>query len=395
MKALPNHLLLSASANLIRKSIYTLIYSLVLIVLIFIDCKAQGIPVFAAQAKLIKPQLYNPYTAVRCTVQDKTGNIWFGTTGAGVYRYDGKTFTNFTEKDGLLNKTVFSIIEDKSGNIWVATDDGAYRYNGKKFSHFPILGMDEINYNFFHEAYLFRGAVKAKQNRNPIFCMLADKVGNIWFGSGKYGLCRYNGQSFTNINYVNENWRMIPKDSVISDDEYYKQAIQSLYEDAGGNILFSSISYGLFKYNGKTITKMKTDKAIKGGVFFMTGDKEDKIWFAANGNGVYSYDGKSIENLTKKDGLCMAMVTCILADKKGNLWFGTTYADELGKTKGCVSRYDGKTITQFPLDGLENTSIWNIFEDRSGNIWFGARNLSLYHYDGHSFTDFTEKPAKQ
>jgi len=38
---------------------------------------------------------------VHCGLQDKTGNLWFGTTGDGVYRFDGKLFTNFTMKDGL------------------------------------------------------------------------------------------------------------------------------------------------------------------------------------------------------------------------------------------------------------------------------------------------------
>ena len=36
---------------------------------------------------------------VGCELQDKTGNLWFCTSGEGVYRYDGKSFTNFTTKD--------------------------------------------------------------------------------------------------------------------------------------------------------------------------------------------------------------------------------------------------------------------------------------------------------
>ncbi|MBK6381116.1 MAG: hypothetical protein IPF72_16110 [Chitinophagaceae bacterium] len=32
--------------------------------------------------------------------EDKTGNLWFGTWG-GVSKYDGQAFTNYTEKEGL------------------------------------------------------------------------------------------------------------------------------------------------------------------------------------------------------------------------------------------------------------------------------------------------------
>ncbi|GAB2558355.1 two-component regulator propeller domain-containing protein [Spirosoma aerophilum] len=68
---------------------------------------------------------------------DKTGNLWFGTTGEGVYRYDGKLFTQFTKQDGLSSNTVWCLVEDRAGNIWVGTRNiGLYRYDGKTFTSF-------------------------------------------------------------------------------------------------------------------------------------------------------------------------------------------------------------------------------------------------------------------
>ncbi|MBI4646365.1 MAG: hypothetical protein HY738_07180 [Bacteroidia bacterium] len=58
---------------------------------------------------------------IQCILQDSKGNLWFGTQGGGVTRYDGEMFTHFTEKQGLSNNSVWSICEDKSGNLWFGT----------------------------------------------------------------------------------------------------------------------------------------------------------------------------------------------------------------------------------------------------------------------------------
>jgi ligand-binding sensor domain-containing protein len=68
-------------------------------------------------------------------IEDKKGNLWFG--GDGLTRYDEKSFTCFTEKDGLFNRSVWSILEDNSGNFWVGTrETGLYLNDGKKFTKF-------------------------------------------------------------------------------------------------------------------------------------------------------------------------------------------------------------------------------------------------------------------
>ncbi|MDB4919162.1 two-component regulator propeller domain-containing protein [Mucilaginibacter sp.] len=77
-------------------------------------------------------------------LEDRKGNFWFGSVGSGVYYYDGKSFRNFTTKDGLLNNDVGSIYEDKKGNIWFGVFGGASRYDGKSFRNYIING-DAMN----------------------------------------------------------------------------------------------------------------------------------------------------------------------------------------------------------------------------------------------------------
>ncbi|HEX3532207.1 MAG TPA: two-component regulator propeller domain-containing protein [Thermoanaerobaculia bacterium] len=68
--------------------------------------------------------------------QDQAGIIWAGTAGGGACRYDGKTLTCYGEKDGLGNLYVQSILEDTNGQLWFGTSGGVYRFNGKTFTNF-------------------------------------------------------------------------------------------------------------------------------------------------------------------------------------------------------------------------------------------------------------------
>jgi ligand-binding sensor domain-containing protein len=75
---------------------------------------------------------------VGCQLLDKDGNLWFSIRGEGAYRYDGKSFINFTTKDGLCNNNVGSIIEDRAGNILLGTSSGICKYDGNKFTKYPV-----------------------------------------------------------------------------------------------------------------------------------------------------------------------------------------------------------------------------------------------------------------
>jgi ligand-binding sensor domain-containing protein len=76
-------------------------------------------------------------------MEDKTGTLWFGAQTGNMFVYDarlhgdpdsyrdgqGKTFTVLKDKDGKTFKNVWSIIEDKKGNIWFGDNNGLWRYD--------------------------------------------------------------------------------------------------------------------------------------------------------------------------------------------------------------------------------------------------------------------------
>lgn len=67
---------------------------------------------------------------------DRQGNLWIGTFNGGVSIFNGKSFTNFSTGQGLVHKTVWNFLEDKTGIIWIATRGGLSRFDGKQFMNF-------------------------------------------------------------------------------------------------------------------------------------------------------------------------------------------------------------------------------------------------------------------
>ena len=118
--------------NALAKPLYYLLFLSVL----FTSCNGQdnttaltekvneSIPLKTGYPKISKNKATSEHQSVYCSLQDKAGNIWFGTSGDGVYCFDGKLFTHYTVKDGLSHNNVYCLLEDKVGNIWFGTTDG-------------------------------------------------------------------------------------------------------------------------------------------------------------------------------------------------------------------------------------------------------------------------------
>ena len=322
---------------------------------------------------------------VGCQLLDKDGNLWFSIRGEGVYRYDGKSFTNFTTKDGLCNNDVTAIIQDRAGNILLGTKNGICKYDGTKFTKYPV--PDTLS----------------------ITCMLEDKDGNLWFGVMNKGVYQYDGTNLTNFLYKYEHPFF---------GEKREKHISDIIQDKSGNIWFSSWNGGgVCKYDGKifkhylpSIDYYKTNQDKRRSdntqnslnfisdnnsfipsqeyisddmIFSMMEDKAGNIWFATRNHGACRFDGKIFTGFRTKEGFLSSNAYAMLEDKKGNFWFTTE--------KGGVWCYDGKTIKNYnKKDGLINNAVMNVLEDKEGNLWFGTKWFGLSRYGGKTFTTISQ-----
>jgi two-component system, sensor histidine kinase ChiS len=329
-------------------------------------------------------------------LQDKSGNLWFGTFGGGATRYDGKSFTHFTEKEGLSNNIVRSIIQDRSGNIWFGTYGGVSKYDGKLFTNFTKktgLSNDTINsilqdrdknlwfctdgggVSKYDGKSFTIFTEKEGLSNNSVQTILQDKRGNLWFGTTE-GVCKFDGRYFT---------RFTQKEGLSNN------LVLSILEDKIGNIWISTFGGGVSKYDGncsvaglKYFTQLtEKEGLINNTVYSSLQDIYGNIWFGTDG-GVSKYDGNIFTHFTKNEGLSENIIYSICRDKSGNLWFGT-YG-------GGAIKYDGKFFAQYTeKEGLSGNYIWYIFKDRSDNLWFGTDHKGVTKYDGKYFTHFTEK----
>ncbi|WP_461100190.1 ligand-binding sensor domain-containing protein [Telluribacter humicola] len=321
----------------------------------------------AGQPKLIKTQGSQKSDNVNSSLQDKAGNLWFGTTKEGLYKYDGKAFTQFTVANGLISNGISSIVEDKDGKLWIGTEDGLCLYDGKTFSKVEIPLRKNLPPNKY-------------RNTHNVFSIMQDKSGKLWFATID-GVYVYDGKSFTPFIIKEDGGGFMSSN----------HNVEYILEDKAGNIwLGGRNNEGVFRYSGKSITNFKiTDQKEWNWAFPALQDKNGTIWFN-NWSGAYRFDGKSFTRVAKKDGLTNDIVIRIIEDKKGNLWFGC--GSTRGLSNGGICRYDGKTFTCLTTgDSRINNDVWTILEDRKGHLWVGTRNTGLWSYDGKLFTYFTEK----
>ncbi len=283
-------------------------------------------------------------TNITSICQDKSGYIWIGTEN-GLNRFDGYKFTVYKNNPQDSTSLMFNIVNkvfcDKSGNLWVGTNTGMQLYNDITDSF--------VKYN----SPVFERA------RISDICQLPD--GRVLVGTAGFGLFQADSASHT---------LTLLKDYEANDaDKYFGhllvEADGSLWKD--GNKEF-----GLIKHGPRP--QVFTDLHDPPMAFAEFGDKV----LIMNRHQLSAYDkGKFLDNYFDVSEVASLNphYWTVMRDHTGNIYIGTRGSGLLWIPKGSrkVQRY------QFNVAGINmNTStVQTMFEDRQGNIWVGCWHKGL------------------
>lgn len=308
---------------------------------------------------------------VYCGFMDSKGDLWFGSNGNGLYRYDGSTMLHYTESEGLSNNQVCAITEDREGNLWFGTAKGLSRYNGKKFLSLAILQSDTSS--------IWLDKVYPVVNPNQVMALCEDVEGNLWIGTNGADVYRYDGKTFT---------RYLSELGMVYEDGKQHNIVLSITEDLSGNLWFTSLSHGgVSRFDGENFTHfMPIDGLSDDFVRTSFCDRAGDIWIGTHGNrngGLDRFDGESFTQFHKTDdGFYHNNVLCITEDRSGKLW--------LGSGTSSLATFDGKHFHEFKSPAGETFDlILCLVEDQNGDMWFGG-GQGLWKYDGAKVFDMTQ-----
>jgi ligand-binding sensor domain-containing protein len=173
---------------------------------------------------------------VMAMLEDREGNIWFGTDGEGAHRWDGEGFTSYTAREGLGGNMVRSIARDRMGRVWVGTEGGG------------VSRLDGDSWRTF--------TTKDGLAGDRVWEIREDRDGNMWFSTLGEGACRWDGKEFRAFGVAQGlvvNELPCPCGSGFTYGTCHGPGgghVQEIFEDRDG-VLWFGCSGGLFRLEGE------------------------------------------------------------------------------------------------------------------------------------------------
>ena len=274
----------------------------------------------------------HPLGRVYGITKDSKGNYWICSKDHGLFKMTSKAGGGWSlkrynhiddDKWSMSANSAYLAIEDKEGNIWVATYGGGVNILTKRDGKEVFLNGDNEMRKYPHKSHL------------KIRALALDKYGNVWAGSTDGILV------------------MSYKDRKIS-----IEPLQS--PDDPEHVLMCN------------------------DVVCLARDKEDNMWVGTMGGGIGRTIGQDqqgrwlFDTYDASSGLPSEEIRSIIFDIHGNAWFGTDHII-------CSFDTKKKIFTTFSsLDGVDETML---SEGESAAITMGSDKILFGTLDGYYVVD--------
>ncbi len=296
-------------------------------------------------------------------------------------------FKSYGAQEGICDRYVYTINQDKNGFIWVGTGEGLCRFDG-----FGFVSEDDSLLNVI------------------INTSLKDSNGNLWFGTSKGHVVRYNGNEMNHVEIPHASGSTINsfvefEDKVIAvsqnkgliliDENLDVDTISGPFE----NLLLSALAITgertvlIGTLEGLMLGKLTPDKTnmdIIGEIdelayipvqYIAKTNSENTYWIGTDGEGFYMLrivSGTDYEliKMVEDSELAYENVKAITEDKSGQLWISTFGSGIYRISKDQTGAY-GSIVNYNEINGLSTNNVNSVFEDVEGNIWIATYGKGL------------------
>jgi ligand-binding sensor domain-containing protein/signal transduction histidine kinase len=314
---------------------------------------------------------------VLCIYRDSRGQIWIGTSGGGLARYDRGTdgfVTIGAGPNGLANASVDAIAEDGDGGLWVGTEGGLdHIFKDGRIAHWTHRDGDAASLPDDRVTRLWR-----------------DKMQRLWIGT-RGGLARLDPDQ--------PGFLRIP----LPPPGNPNPTIWALAGDEGGRMWVGTLGQGAYVFEpgpGISHAAQVSDLGAES-VGALVEGMPGQMWVGTYGQGIVTIDVASGEmhhlrhDPTRQSSLADDVVHALYRDHAGTVWAGVT---------GTVSHVDPTQDALLPVfggtghtDGLSDIEVWSILPTKDGHVWVGQRNHGIDILDpvqGRRVASFRPDPAQ-
>ncbi len=323
-------------------------------------------------------------------------------------------FKQFTDADGLSQSTIFEMLQDQEGYLWLGTIDGLNRYDGYQF-----------------RIYVNDPSDNASISDNFISALFEDSDGFIWVGTVNGYFNRFNRKTEAFKRYFANGYFSSAKNPDINLYEYplafsrnQINTITSITEDKEGFLWIGTWGSGLIKFDrknetGKHFSYDKDDPTSisSNRILDILPDVNGEIWIATFGGGLNKlyqdkYDENDLENSRSvnflrytsnkndKNSISDDKIISLFEDNNRNLWIGTFYGglNKLDSFNKKLPPGEAKFINYNTKNSsISNNTVMAIQENPDGYLWIGTfgGGIDRFNSRDNSFINFLKISSQQ